>query len=123
MSEITRPDAIGGYSTAMVPGAREHDRAQALRALIGDRSVVYAFRLADGTIKIGWTNNITQRRNFFAGAEIAGFMFGGYTDEQRIHDRLSAHVHHGREFYNPSPEVLAVVNEWREPFGLTPLAA
>jgi len=123
MGQVTRPDAPGGYSIAIVPGAREHDRAQALRALIGDRSVVYAFRLPDGTIKIGWTRNITQRRNFFADAEIIGFTFGGYEDEQRLHDSLREHVDHGREYYRPTAEVLAVVNRWREVFRLDPLAA
>ena len=100
--------------------AESRTRAQALRALIGDRSVLYALRLDDGVIKIGCTKNLQMRRNHFGDAEIIGFAFGDFEDEKALHKALVPHRHHAHEYYNPAPEVMAVVNDWREPFGLPP---
>lgn len=91
-------------------------------------SVVYAARLADGTIKIGWTEHFGDRLRSLKSyvgqdVELIGFRFGDRDDEQAIHASLTAHVHHGREYYNPAPEVLAVVNEMRESLNMPQLAA
>ena len=84
--------------------------------------MLYAMRTPDGLIKIGITSDISHRRGQLSG-EILGFTFGEQADELAIHHSLAAHVHHGREWYNPTPEVLAVVNEMRAGFDLDPLAA
>ena len=95
---------------ATTPAQRNHDRAQAIRALTGGEQVVYAARLPDGTVKIGCSGNLASRRRCIApGAEILGFMPGDYDDEQAIHQTLKAHRARGWEYYHPTPAVLAVV--------------
>jgi len=94
-------------------------RNASLRAL---GPVVYAARCTDGVIKIGFTTNLAQRRWGIGSAELLAFEPGTLADEQALHDRLAEHVHHGREWYYPTPGVLAVVNEMRERLGLEPVA-
>lgn len=104
--------------------ARGHDRTQALKALTMGRPVVYAARLADGTIKIGCSASVwDRRRSLGIGAELIGFVFGTIDDEQAIHESLAAHRSRGREYYHPAPAVMAVVNEMRDRFGLPHIAA
>lgn len=105
VSEMDRPDLLSKHG--------------ALTALKGT-GVVYAMRVADGVIKIGHTANIAWRIYNLHG-EILGFTIGSLADEQALHAALSAHIHHGREWYHPTPEVLAVVAEMREELGLPPL--
>jgi hypothetical protein len=103
---------------------RDLDRAQALRALTMNESVVYALRLNGGIIKIGCSASLHNRRRFVeAGAEILAFRFGTYEDEQAIHASLVPHRARGREYYHPTAEVLAVVNDMRDDFNLPHLAA
>lgn len=87
--------------------------------------VVYAIRTGNGLIKIGHTVNLVERFQHMAkrdGArEILGFRLGTYADEQDLHARLRSHLHHGREWYYPVPEVMAVVAEMREALGLPAL--
>lgn len=97
-------------------------RGEAIDALFAGKQMIYAIRMPDGIIKIGCTGNVRQRRNWLKG-DILGLMPGDFSDELEIHHLLREHVHHGREWYNPTPAVLAVVNRMREPFGLEPLAA
>lgn len=104
------------------PRSRGIDRADALRALIGDQAVVYAIRLDDGVIKIGCTRNLTKRRGHFPGGEILGFTFGDEADELQIHHQLHGHVARGREYYHPTAAVLSLVNDrMRRPLGLPEL--
>lgn len=56
-------------------------------------------------------------------AELLAIKPGTRADEADLHRQLVEHLHHGREWYNPTPEVLAVINEWREALGREPLAA
>jgi hypothetical protein len=121
MSDGTHVYAANDLPIQAVPQRRHWDRAEALRALIGDRSVVYAIRLRDGIIKIGCSANVRSRRNFYTGSEIVGFRFGDYADEQAIHAQLRSSVARGREYYHPTAEVLAVVNDMRQDFNLPPL--
>lgn len=91
-------------------------------------SVVYAARLDDGVIKIGWTERFGSRLRWLKsyngqGIELIAFRQGTRDDEQAIHAELAEHIHHGREYYSATPEVLAVVNEMREALTLPPLAA
>ena len=106
-------------------------RATALR-LLGP--VVYAARLADGTIKIGWTERFDLRLHWLKhhaqqDVELLAFRSGTYDDEQEIHRSLAAfraqvdHVEHPREYYHPVDEVLAVVNDMRADLNMPPIAA
>lgn len=91
-------------------------------------SVVYAARLADGTIKIGWTEHFGSRLRWLKSytgqtVELLAFRQGGRSDEQALHAAMKDHLARGREYYHPTPEVLAVVNRMRHDLGMTPVAA
>jgi hypothetical protein len=90
-------------------------RAEALAALRGI-GLIYAIWTPSGQIKIGYTENIWRRRRWLGG-EVIAFMPGNSSAERAIHARLVDHRHHGREWYYPTPGVLAVVNEMREALG------
>lgn len=103
---------------------RWRDRAEALRELIGDNTVVYAIRTTDGLIKIGCSGSLWNRRTYFGRkAEILGFQFGDFDVEAKVHRSLKAHVARGKEYYHPTPEVLAVVNAMRDNWNLPHLDA
>lgn len=95
----------------------------ALAREVGD--VVYAVRCRDGAIKIGWTSNIRNRiRELRVPLDgILALVPGTLEDEQAVHAGLVEHRAHGREFYHPTPEVIAVVNEMRATYNLPLLAA
>lgn len=102
------------------------ERNKALRHILeAGTSVIYAAQFPDGIIKIGCTSDLTHRLSAFAadGGALIGFMPGEYEDEQEIHRALREHVARGREWYNPTPEVLAAVNEMRDRFNMPHLAA
>lgn len=107
-------------------GKRNGSDTYRARSAIGD--VVYAVRL-DDVVKIGFTSDLGDRVhtlkciNGSRSAEMLAVRFGTEADEQAIHTRLIGHRARGREYYHPTPEVLAVVNEMREDFGLPPIAA
>lgn len=85
--------------------------------LLGE--VLYAARLPDGTVKIGWTKHLTNRLYRLGhGTELLAIHRGDYEDEQAVHGSLAASVHHGREYYVPTDDVISLVNEWRRPLGL-----
>lgn len=103
------------------PGAVLRDRKQAMSEL---PPVVYAARLRDGLVKIGWSSNLHPRlARFGPGTTLLGFRPGTRADELALHKQLADHVHHGREWYNPTPAVWAVVNDMRSDLGLEPVAA
>ena len=100
-------------------------RTTAMR-LLG--AVVYAARLDDGSIKIGWTERFDLRLHWLKhhakqNVELLAFMPGTYDDEQAIHAELIDHRHHGHEYYHPTTEVLTVVNDMRAALKLPSLAA
>lgn len=101
-----------GYTTTTI------SQTEALRA-IGE--VVYAVRVGD-VVKIGHTTNLAARRWRLGATEVLAFQPGTYDDEQALHAALVEHLHHGREWYYPTPGVMAVVNEMRERLGLEPVA-
>lgn len=107
--------------TRLLPYER-HGKREALLALQQGRPMVYAARVEDGLIKIGCSIDIYRRMIQLRG-ELLGFMFGDLDDERMIHETLAADLNHGREWFNPTPAVMAVVNDLRAGLGLEPLAA
>ena len=101
--------------------------ADAARKISEGGSVLYAIRLADGLIKIGWTSNLYGRWRQLASTDgadrVLGFTFGSRDDETELHHQLTGHAAHGREYYHPHPDVLAVINGWRVALGREPVAA
>lgn len=96
------------------------DQANAIRAIQMGQPMLYAVMCPDGAIKIGCTTNLAQRRSYLQG-EILAFRFGDFDDERAIHDSLREHLAHGDEYYHPSPEVLALVEQWRADLGIPAL--
>lgn len=90
--------------------------------------VLYAARFPDGAIKFGHTTQIGHRlTNLIAEGggrpEVLAVKAGTYDDEQALHESLASHRRRGREWYDPDPEVMAVVNEWRAELRRDPLAS
>jgi len=98
-------------------------RRRAALAALGP--MVYAVRLPDGIIKIGFSANPASRiTRFGPRSQVQVLAIApGWTlaDEQAIHARLRSHVASGREYYHPTVEVLAEVNTMREQVGRGPL--
>lgn len=105
----------------------QRTKAQALR-LIGPS--LYALWLPGHRwIKIGWTTNVHNRLRTIAHrhndtpAVLAVIPGSTLEDEQSIHDQLPDTARaHGREYYRPSREVLAIVNQLRASINLPALA-
>ena len=113
MSKVTRVTTDGGYTSSGVfenPVGRSFAKSPSLRALQAGERVVYAMRLPDGVIKIGCCKDLANRSSMLHG-QILGFRFGDFEDEKAIHATLVKHRARGREYYRPTPEVMAVVNE------------
>ena len=90
-------------------------------------TILYAVRLGDGTIKIGVTGHLhlrlTQLRSLTQSEpEVLAVRNGTIEDERALHASLTEHLDHGREWYRPDPEVLAIVNEWRSALHMEPVA-
>ena len=77
--------------------------------------VVYAFRTQDGLIKFGFSANIYNRLGALGGGlrGLLALVPGTFDDEQAIHRAMAEHRARGREYYHPTPAVLALVNEMR----------
>lgn len=103
-----------------MPGRELLSRTEAMRA-VGE--VLYAVR-CDGLVKIGHTSNLAGRFKDLRAVEVLALWPGAtYDDEQELHRQLADHLHHGREWYYPTPGVFAVVNDLRERLGQAPLVA
>ena len=100
------------------PDTRTISRGAALKAV---GAVVYAVRVRD-LVKIGHTADLANRVSGLHATEVLAFRPGTRDDEQAIHAQLVDHLAHGREYYRPTPEVMAVVNDMRERIGLEPVA-
>lgn len=108
--------AVGGMEEQRLTAeVTTQERNSVLRAL---GSVIYAVRLPDNVVKIGHTGNLASRSQRLGTNELLAFRPGTYADEQQIHRGLTDHRHHGREYYHPTPEVLALVNGMRDELGL-----
>lgn len=100
--------------------AAESNSPKRMRSAVGE--VVYAVRMPDGLIKIGWTGDFGRRKERLgAAAEVLSLQPGTRADEATIHAQLRAHRAMRHEYYHPAAEVLAVVNEMRATLSLAPL--
>ena len=85
-------------------------------------SAVYAVKVPDGLIKIGYTSNPRNRIQSLGigtSAMLALILNGTLADERAIHARLRGHAVKGREWYSDTdPAVLAVVDEMRAEMGI-----
>lgn len=97
------------------PAAPEQSMTQraAILAVTAGRRVVYAIEMPDGAIKIGCTVDLPNRLYKLKG-DLLAFRFGGFADEHALHVRLIRHLVRGREYFEPHPNVMAVVDEMRE---------
>jgi len=93
-----------------------------MMAVQGGELVIYAAWVPGGLVKIGCTSDLYQRLNQLRG-ELIGFRFGGFAEEADVHRSLKPHVAEGREWYHPTPAVIAFANELREGLGMEPIAA
>lgn len=118
---------IASQEAAPLPTHRQ--AMQALTAVYG--AMLYAFTFGP-YVKLGWTEHLDQRAYQLRSQAIAegydvpqilGFKPGTRAEELELHRGLATSVHHGREWYHPTPEVLAVINDWREAVGRQPVAA
>lgn len=103
------------------------DRTRLIRECLRDLKdveLIYAIRCQDGAIKIGWTKNINLRRKGLDTTfeALLAVRPGTYDEEQALHDQLHASVAHGREYYHPTPDVLAYVNSLRQALGIQPVS-
>ena len=123
MTRIRHARAQKAQARADFAHDRGKDRSAALRALTMGQPVVYAIRTQLGDIKIGCSTQLDRRRHQFGtNAEILAFTPGDFDAEAEIHERLQQYRSRGHEYYHPTPEVLAVVNEMRDYFSLPHLS-
>lgn len=99
-------------------------------ALLTLGRVVYAVRIDSGAIKFGCTGNLDNRLHTIrhqsgsATTELLAFEIGGFDDEKALHSRLdSSRIAGKREYYHPTPEVMAIVNGMRARLSQPPLAS
>ena len=90
-------------------------------------SVLYAAAIGDDVIKIGYTTDVVRRLDHLRSetreeCRLLAIRFGSMDDERELHRSLKDHRSHGREYYHPHPEVLALVDQWRQAMGQAPLA-
>jgi hypothetical protein len=86
--------------------------------------LLYAIDLGGKAIKIGHTTDLAERIRHLANwSDVLAIKPGTRTEEPEIHRRLSPYVSDGRETYHRTPEVLALVNEWRAVYGYGPVTA
>jgi hypothetical protein len=103
------------------------DRSRLFRECLRDLTgveLIYAIRCPDGIIKIGHTRDLMARRRHFDSTPeaILAIKPGTYAEEQAVHASLRPHLAHGQEYYQPTPEVLAYVNDLRSRLGVEPIS-
>lgn len=86
--------------------------------------VVYFIRCPDGSIKIGYTNDLANRASGLGTGwtGILALLPGGPELEDCLHQRFRPHRARGREYFNPAPDLLAFVNDLRVKSGVRPVA-
>lgn len=85
---------------------------------------IYVTRLGAGIVKIGWSATLGRRVNELGSYDNLLALVPGATldDERDLHERLRGHAVIGRERYlEADPVVVSLINELREPMGLSPI--
>lgn len=100
-------------------------RSEALSAVSLIGATLYAIQYGDGTVKIGWTQQLKKRlERLHADGDRAGhgkefrllaFCFGTRADEAELHRSLVEHRVHGSEWYRPTSDVMASFSGWFTP--------
>lgn len=73
--------------------------------------VVYFIRVGD-LIKVGFSSDLSRRMKAYPpDAEVLAYYSGSFAEEQQTHQLLSAHRAKRREWYHPTPEVMAAVED------------
>ena len=111
------------------PGARHLDAGHRstspgkIATANGLGPVIYAFATRDGLIKIGYSEHLGNRSARLGGmGRLLAFTPGASMDEERaVHATLAEYVARGREYYHPSPAVLAAVNDMRARINMDPM--
>lgn len=99
--------------------ARRAAEMDALRSL---GQVVYLVRVED-CIKIGTTGNLHERlRNLHVKrTALLAVIPGGRDEELALHERFAASLHHGREWFTPTPDIFEYANQIRVAAGIAPV--
>lgn len=77
------------------------------------------FMRRENLIKIGTTYNLWQRAAVL-NATVLAKTPGSYSEEKRMHKRFAALRRHG-EWFEPGPELVALINELRKAEGVGPV--
>ncbi len=119
MPKITRTSNVRRSGALPAVGLEARDSRKVL--LDGLGPVVYAIATFDGLVKIGYSGNMAQRyRSYTRIGQLVAWESGGTPErEAELHALLAPHAARGREWYHPTPEVLAVVYAMREALGIT----
>ena len=116
--EYTTTDGVYTRATATV--WRRQSRASLLRDL---GPVIYFLRVG-GLVKVGFTRDLAQRLpDYPPDTALLAWRTGAtLADEQALHEQLSPHTAARREWYHPTPEVIALVNQARIDCGIAKYA-
>lgn len=121
---LVQPTHARGY-IKQAPDPELVRRRAIYDALSETGEVIYVIRCDDGLIKIGHTGCLRDRRRQHRAdfTAILAVIPGTYEEEQAIHQRFAKHCAKGREYYHPTSEILAFVNDVRTKAGIPTLAA
>lgn len=78
----------------------------------GVQGTIYFARCGE-YLKIGWTRNPEDRMKGIGADAVYFTKSGTFEEESRIHQLFKPYRHHGREWYEHSPEALALVERMR----------
>lgn len=110
--------------SVMVSGARQHSIDDLAVLTKGLDPLLYAFRMEGQVIKIGFTTNLDNRRATLgrSWSDLLAIKLGTRQDELALHRSIpDSHRAHAREWYRPTPQIIAMLDEWRSAYNLPPI--
>lgn len=110
-----RPHALGH---GLEPSGQTDTPTRAARDL---GPCVYAVRTPERLIKIGYTTNLDRRIRSFGSvwSDVLLALPGTLDEEAALHARFRPHLARGHEYYFPTDDLVAWVNEHRERLGVS----
>lgn len=115
----------------LVAGGHQPDAMDDLATIVrGLVPLLYAFRIDHGegadrftVIKIGYSTKLNERRAHLGvpWTSLLAIKPATFRDEQAIHRQYAADRAYAREYYRPTPRIIALVDEWRAAYNLPPL--